>query len=106
VSESPGDSGFDLSRLERAIDALVADRDRLERALSTLHREVVVKDERIARLASELESATKSTAAACERIDSLVARLDHLDAVLAQAAEVERDPVARPASAHVGAQPS
>ena len=85
VAASHRDAGvpYDWDRLERAVEALVDEQERLLEDNETLRGQVTNKDRRIHELDEQLMEANQRRQEVGKRIQELIAQIDHLDAQLA-----------------------
>jgi septal ring factor EnvC (AmiA/AmiB activator) len=75
---------YDLDRLERALQALVASHQRLQRENSDLRAHAHGTEQRVRELEEQLLDANQRRQEVGKRVDELISQLDHLDAELAR----------------------
>ena len=78
---------YDFDRLERSVDFLVEEHERLSREREALLAELTERELRISSLESRLESEQGRRATAVEGLDRLLTRLEELEAGVMAAAE-------------------
>jgi DNA repair exonuclease SbcCD ATPase subunit len=74
--------GGEWQRLERAVETLVDEHERLLAQNETLRGQVATKDRRIHELDEQLMEANQKRQEVGKRIQELIAQIDHLDAEL------------------------
>jgi chromosome segregation ATPase len=88
------DRSYDFQRLQRAIEYLIEEhqrlareRDRVEQEREALRDELVEREQRLASLQAELEAERGRRRTALEGVEKLIGRLDQLQASVATAVE-------------------
>ena len=78
---------YDFDRLEKSVEFLIHEHERLSGEREALVSELVDREHRIATLESQLDSERKKRATAIEGVDKILGRLDQLQTSVAAAAE-------------------
>ena len=78
---------FDFDRLERSVDFLIDEHQRLTAEREALLEELVDREHRIASLETKLENERVRRVTAVEGMDKILGRLDQLQASVTSAAE-------------------
>jgi len=73
---------YDLNRLQRAVDALISQNERLREERAAMRSDLDEKSERILALEGEILEANQRRQDIGKRIDELIAQIDQLDAQL------------------------
>jgi chromosome segregation ATPase len=88
------DRGYDFQRLERAIEYLIEEyqklareKDRVEQERAALRDELVEREQRLASLQADLDAERGRRRTALEGVEKLLGRLDQLQASVATAVE-------------------
>ena len=89
VSKQRGDETFDYARLDRAIESLLDDHERLRAENRSLRTLVGEREAKLAKLEESLLASNQKRQDAIKRIDELVSRLEQIDAALERADERE-----------------
>ena len=79
--------GYDFDRLERSVEFLIDEHQRLSAEREALLEELVAREHRIAALEAKLESERVRRLTAVEGMDKILGRLDQLQASVTSAAE-------------------
>jgi chromosome segregation ATPase len=74
------DGRYDLDRLERSVDFLIREHERLSAEREALLGELLEREHRIAMLESRLASERSTRAGAVENVDKILSRLAQLQA--------------------------
>ena len=82
VDSADADTVYDFDRLERAVAALIAQHEQMQKESSDLRRALAGRDQRIEALEGQLLDANQRRQDTGKRIDELIAQLDQLDAQL------------------------
>jgi chromosome segregation ATPase len=78
---------YDFDRLEKSVEFLIEEHERLSGEREALLSELIEREHRIATLESRLEEERSKRATAVEGVDKILGRLDQLQASVASAAE-------------------
>ena len=84
---SEEDGRYDFDRLERSVEFLVREHERLSAERAALLGELLDREHRIASLEGRLESERATRAAAVEHVNKILSRLEQLQASVVAAAE-------------------
>jgi hypothetical protein len=90
-AERPGENGssrtdrFDFERLERSIEYLLKDHERLSAERAALVEELIEREQRIASREAKLAAEGLRRATAVESVDRILDRLETLEAGLVEA---------------------
>lgn len=78
---------YDFERLERSVDFLIHEHERLSAEREALLGELLDREHRIASLEAKLEAERKVRAAAIETVNKILSRLEQLQASVSPVAE-------------------
>lgn len=87
VAVSGAVDGYDFERLERSVDFLIEEHQRLSAEREALLEELVEREQRLAALESELESERRRRLTAVEGVDKILGRLAQLQTSVSAAVE-------------------
>lgn len=85
-----GDDRYDFERLERSVDFLIHEHERLSAEREALLGELLDREHRIAALEARLEAERSMRALAVQSVNGILARLEGLQASVCAAAEPVR----------------
>jgi len=85
-----GDGRYDFERLERSVDFLIREHERLSAEREALLGELLEREHRIASLESKLEAERATRASAVASVSAILTRLEGLHASVRSAAEPTR----------------
>lgn len=80
-------NGYDFDRLERSVEFLIEEHERLSGEREALLSELMDREHRIAALESQLEDERSKRATAIEGVDKILGKLDQLQGSVAASAE-------------------
>ena len=89
-AESSRGGRYDFDRLERSVEFLIKEHERLTQEREALLAELVDREHRISSLETRLESERARRARALDGLDRILARLEELQAGVAGASETGR----------------
>ena len=87
--ERSSSAGSDFGRLERAIEFLIGEHERLTREKDELLRELTEREQRVASLESQVARERERREVAIEGVDKILGRLEQLQSSVAVAAEAQ-----------------
>jgi chromosome segregation ATPase len=85
-----GDGRYDFERLERSVEFLIHEHQRLSAEREALLGELLEREHRISSLESRLEAERATRATAVESVNKILSRLEQLQSSVSAAAEPSR----------------